>query len=256
MKKFSIILFSLLLPGFANAQLIRINGEVKTRNELPVADVAILAFYGGELLRSCISDEKGEFSFYVKQSSFEVLLYKPGMKAFHYGVMNKLDRETQGIFIGITMDDTLGEHAADLPRFLHFQHLSQMQLDSIYTDRLNKKPPPTAASIKRAEKLLVKAARAEQKRFANFRENTTSRSVNDHPTKVTTIRLGEDIYEMIVDEKGDRRYNKNHKPITLTTYEFETTRRYENVLNEVKSVKRFEKYKPMEHVKTGPVRKD
>jgi hypothetical protein len=44
-------------------------------------------------------------------------------------------------------------------------------------------------------------------------------------------------------------YYKNQKPITEATYLFETTRRYEGVLKNKRDVKRFEKYKPMEHVK-------
>ena len=90
---------------------------------------------------------------------------------------------------------------------------------------------------------------AEQKRFANYKEATSKRSVDNKESDVTTITIGPDIYEMVTSDNGSKRYYKNQKPITDVTYRFETTRRYEGVLKDSKNVKKFDKYKPMDHLK-------
>ena len=249
MKFFLSCLCVVLCLSSSYAQRIRVNGDVKTHLEVPIAGVVVMAFDKSQMIKSYVTDAKGEFSFYVDRLIFDVLFYKPGLHAHTYGVNNKLDKDAQGVYISIEMDDSLAETAVNIDLWLKRHHLTAAQLDTIYNTELKKAPPLSARQIKKNEQETMKAALAEQKRFANYKETNVNKSVDNKESNVTTIRIGPDTYEMIISDTGEKKYVKNHKPITETTYEFETTRRYDGVLKGQKNVKHFDQYKPMEHVK-------
>jgi hypothetical protein len=246
----------LALINSADAQRIRVNGDVTNKAELPVAGVAVMAFDKGTMIKSYVTDEKGQFSFYVDKIIFDVLFYKPGMLTHSYGVYNKLDKDIQGIYINTNMEDSTGETVVNIDSWLKRHDLTPAQLDTIYATELKKRDSPSPRQQRHNEKLLVKAAEKEQKRFSNYKESTVEKSVDNKESEVTTTRIGPDIYKKITDDKGGSKYMKNNKPITYNTYSFETTRRYEGVLKSSDNVKRFDKYKPMEHVKGKEKEKD
>jgi hypothetical protein len=124
--------------------------------------------------------------------------------------------------------------------------VAKAYINAIYEyDRRAPRRDTVAAATRRA---LIRKAMEERSRFSSYKK-TTSRISDKDSAERTTIAIGPDIYDMLTDAKGAKMYYKNQKPITEATYLFETTRRYEGVLKNKRDVKRFEKYKPMEHVK-------
>jgi hypothetical protein len=241
------ILFFISLT-IVQAQRIRVNGDVKTHTEIPIQGVLVMAFDDRTMLRSFVSDDKGEYSFNVDRMTFDILFYKPGLKAHTYSLNNRLDKETQGLYIYIQMDDSTAETAISLPLWLRQHHLTANYMDSVYNEEIRKQPAPSAKKINR--KQLLRNAIAEQKRFSNYQKNTVKQSIDNQESEVTTITIGPDTYELITSEKKDKRYYKNLKPVTESTYRFETTRRYDGVLKNTRNVKHFDKYKPLQHVKS------
>jgi hypothetical protein len=246
--KFIVVLLSCFISVTAiDAQRIRVNGEVTTRTELPIEGVMVMAFDNGTLLKSYVTDAKGQYSFNVDKMVFDVLFYKPGFYSHSYRLDNRLDKETQGINIDIHLDDSVAETAVNLAFWLKQHILTQAEMDTIYADEINKIPPPSAKH--KSKKEILKDALAEQKRFSNYKETKTSSSVDDQEKDVTTVIIGPDTYELITSDKEGKRYYKNNKPITQVTYKFETTRRYEGVLKSSKHVKKIDRYRPLQHVK-------
>ena len=207
-----------------------------------------MAFDKGEMLKNYVSNEKGEYRFDVDRMVFDILYYKPGMKVHAYSVNNRLDRETQGVYVYIAMDDSLDETAVDLTVWLKRHHLTAAYMDSVYTEEI-RKDSTKASSQHKSHKQLMKDALAEQKRFSNYKKTTEKQSIDNQESDVTTITIGPDTYELITSDKGGKKYFKNQKPITEVTYRFETTRRYDGVLKSSKNVKKFDKYEPQKHVK-------
>ncbi len=242
-----LLLFIFISLHGLQAQRIRVNGDVKTRKEVPIQGVLIMAFDRGTMIKSYISDEKGEYSFNVDRMVFDILFYKPGMRSHSYSLNNKLNKETQGVYVYIQMDDSTAETAVNLTLWLNQHHIASTYIDSVYTEEIRKLPPPQEKH--KSKKQLMKEALAEQKRFSNYKESTVKRSVDNHQSDVTTVLIGPDTYELITSDKGDKKYFKNKKPIAESTYHFETTRRYDGVLKNSKNVKHFDKYHPMQHVK-------
>ena len=247
MKFFVLFLTLVISSQSIDAQRIRVNGDVRTHNEVPIQGVLVMAFEHSTMLKSYVSDDKGEYIFNVDRMRFEILFYKPGLHAHTYSVNNRLDKETQGMNVFIQMDDSLAETAVDLKVWLQQHHLTQTYMDSVYTEEIRKLS--LVPEKKKSKKQLLKAAEAEQKRFSNFKQTTAKESINNQESEVTTVTIGPDTYELITSDKGSKKYFKNDKPITEYTYKFETTRRYDGVLKNSKNVKKFDKYKPLEHVK-------
>jgi len=246
--KFFVLFFVLCISMQSiEAQRIRVNGDVQTHAEVPIQGVLVMAFENSSLLKSYVSDDKGEYSFNVDRMRFDILFYKPGLHAHTYSVNNRLDKETQGMNVFIQMDDSLAETAVDLNQWLKQHHLTAAYLDSVYSEEIRKLS--LVPEKKKSKKQIVRAAEAEQKRFSNFKETTTKESIDNQESDVTTVTIGPDTYELITNLKGGKKYFKNSKPITEATYKFETTRRYDGVLKNSKNVKKFDKYKPLEHVK-------
>ena len=247
--KYTVLFFSLIISAnVIHAQRIRVNGDVKTQLGVPIQGVLVMAFDKSLMLKSYVSDDKGQYSFNVDRMIFDILYYKPGLRAHTYSLNNRLSNETQGLYVYIQMDDSLAETAIDLTLWLKQHHLTAVYMDSVYAEELRRLPPISEKKVNK--KQLIKDAIAEQKRFSNYQKSTTKQSIDNQESEVTTVTIGPDTYELITSEKKDKRYFKNQKPIAETTYRFETTRRYDGVLKNSKNVKRFDKYKPMQHVKS------
>ena len=230
------------------SQRLSINGTVMTHKELPIQGVLVMAFDNGEMIKSYVTDDKGEYRFFVDIMVFDVLLYKPGMLSHTLRLKNKLDKETQGINLTVIMDDSTAQTAIDLTLWLQKHKITASFVDSLYQERMKPAPPHEPKHVEKNKKQQLKEAEAEQKRFANFKQSTTRDSI-DTKTQVTTTLIGPDRYELMISDKRDKKYFKNQKPISEATYRFETTRRYEGVLKKSKNVKHFDRYQPMDHVK-------
>ena len=120
-------------------------------------------------------------------------------------------------------------------------------MDSMYSEEMNKIAPPS--ETRKSKRQIQKEALAEQKRFSNYKETESKKSVNNQENDITTVIIGPDTYQLITSDTEGKRYYKNKKPITEVTYRFETTRRYDGVLKSSKQVKKIDKYNAMEHVK-------
>ena len=249
MKTIVLIISLFFCIGSVEAQRIKVNGDVSTPHKLPVQGVLVMAFDSNLLLEKFITDNKGLYSFYVDTVVvFDLLFYKPGHPTYASKVHNLLLKETQAIYISVLMDDSSSTGATDLNIWLPRHNLSGLNMDSLYA-KATGRYAAYKRHIKKERKKQISNAMAEQKRFSNYKEATSKRSVDDKESDVTTITIGPDIYEMVTNDNGGKRYYKNQKPITDVTYHFETTRRYEGVLKDSKNVKKFDKYKPMDHVK-------
>ena len=83
-------------------------------------------------------------------------------------------------------------------------------------------------------KILIQKAVEEEDRFSNFTSTNSTRMEGGEEIQVNTIKIANDIYEKISTKKGIIKYIKNNKPISATTFKFETTRRYKNLLEPIK----------------------
>jgi hypothetical protein len=249
MRILALLLSFTISLGALQAQRIKVNGDVTTLHNIPVQGVLVMALDSNLLLSKFVTDQKGQYSFYVDTVViFDLLFYKPGHPAYTSKVKNLLIRETQAVYISIPMDDSAEVGSTDLREWLPRHHLSALNMDSLYA-KATGRYAAYKRKLKKDKKELVHNALAEQKRFSNYKEARSIRSIDNKESDVFTVTIGPDIYEMITSDKGAKQYYKNQKPITEVTYRFETTRRYDGVLQDSKNVKKFDKYKPMEHVK-------
>jgi hypothetical protein len=249
MKTFVLLLCFSISMSALQAQRIKVNGDVATLGKVAVEGVLVMAFDSNILLMKYVTDQKGQYSFYVDTVVvFDLLFYKPGHPAYASKVRNLLQRETQAVYISIEMDDSASTGSVDLNVWLPRHHLAALNMDSLYA-KATGKYAAYKRKIKKDKRQLVRNALAEQKRFSNYKETKSKRSIGNQQSDVTTVTIGPDTYEMITNDKGAKQYYKNQKPITEITYRFETTRRYDGVLKDSKNVKKFDKYKPLEHVK-------
>ena len=149
--------------------------------------------------------------------------------------------------IDIQLDDSTFQTAVNLGLWLKQHNLTTTYMDSMYSEEINKIPPPSEKH--KSKKQIQKEALAEQKRFSNYKETESKKSINNQESNITTVVIGPDTYQLITSDIEGKRYYKNKKPITEVTYRFETTRRYDGVLKSSKHVKKIDKYNAMEHVK-------
>ena len=247
MKFIGLFLVCFIAINNSHAQRIRVNGEVSTRAELPVEGVLVLAFDNNNLLMSYMTDTKGRYSFNVDVMVFDILFYKPGFHSHAYRLNNKLSWETQSVGIDIKLEDSTSQTSVNLAVWLKQHHLTASYMDSMYSEEMNKIAPPS--ETRKSKRQIQKEALAEQKRFSNYKETESKKSVNNQENDITTVIIGPDTYQLITSDTEGKRYYKNKKPITEVTYRFETTRRYDGVLKSSKQVKKIDKYNAMEHVK-------
>ena len=247
MKFIGLFLVCLIAFNNTDAQRIRVNGAVATRAELPIEGVLVMAFDNNNLLMRYVTDAKGRYSFNVDVMVFDILFYKPGFHSHSYRLNNKLSWETQSVGIDIQLDDSTFQTAVNLGLWLKQHNLTTTYMDSMYSEEINKIPPPSEKH--KSKKQIQKEALAEQKRFSNYKETESKKSINNQESNITTVVIGPDTYQLITSDIEGKRYYKNKKPIKEVTYRFETTRRYDGVLKSSKHVKKIDKYNAMEHVK-------
>lgn len=58
--------------------------------------------------------------------------------------------------------------------------------------------------------------------------------LNDNRGTVQEVTFKDDLYEIVMDSKGNKSYFKNNKPITPLTYRFETIKKYGEYLNNIR----------------------
>ena len=247
MKFIGLFLVCFIAFNNAEAQRIRVNGEVSTHAGLTVEGVLVMAFDNNNLLMSYLTDAKGRYSFNVDAMVFDVLFYKPGFCSHTYRLNNRMNSQTQAVDIDIQLDDSTSQTAVKLSLWVKQHKLTPTYMDSLYAVEMSKVP---STSVKhKSKKQMEKEAMAEQKRFSNYKETESKTSINNQESDITTVVIGPDTYELIISDAEGKRYYKNKKPITEVTYRFETTRRYEGVIKSSKHVKKADKYNAMEHVK-------
>jgi len=247
MKFIGLFLVCLIAFNNTEAQRIRVNGEVSTHAELPAEGVLVMAFDNNNLLMSYLTDAKGQYSFNVDAMVFDVLFFKPGFCSHTYRLNNRMNSQTQAVDIDIQLDDSTSQTAVNLSLWIKQHKLTPTYMDSLYTVEMSRVPPPSLKH--KSKKQIEKEATAEQKRFSNYKETESKKSINNQESDITTVVIGPDTYELITSDVDGKRYYKNKKPITEVTYRFETTRRYDGVLKSSKHVKKADKYNAMEHVK-------
>jgi|688.fasta_scaffold51358_3 hypothetical protein len=81
--------------------------------------------------------------------------------------------------------------------------------------------------------ILIEKALLEEERFKNYSINESTKKEDGEDVNITTIKIDIDTYEMISNKRGIVKYFKNTKPISATTYKFETTRKYKDILNSI-----------------------
>ena len=230
------------------AQQIRVYGQAVSGGK-PLTGVMIMVFERHTFYKKFITDKKGDFRFIIGNKDYYILFYKPGMKPEAYHVINNMETDLLRIPIYKEMIPSGQSADSDL---VHSPLLSEADPDvartyiaAVYEYERSRRNDTSAA---RTRSTLMRKAIEERDRFATYRKTTERTDTNDSTGKVT-ITIGPDRYDMLTDAKGAKRYYKNQKPITEATYTFEATRRYEGVLKNKRDVRRFEKYRPMEHVK-------
>ncbi len=84
-------------------------------------------------------------------------------------------------------------------------------------------------------------AMAEEARFANYEEDSAVVAWDATFNRVNRKKIGIDTYDVLVNKKLQFRYLKNEKPITKITYEFETKRKYKDVILLIHQINKFSK---------------
>ena len=212
MKFIGLFLVCFIAFNNAEAQRIRVNGEVSTHAGLTVEGVLVMAFDNNNLLMSYLTDAKGRYSFNVDAMVFDVLFYKPGFCSHTYRLNNRMNSQTQAVDIDIQLDDSTSQTAVKLSLWVKQHKLTPTYMDSLYAVEMSKVP---STSVKhKSKKQMEKEAMAEQKRFSNYKETESKKSINNQESDVTTVVIGPDTYELIISDAEGKRYYKNNKPIT------------------------------------------
>ncbi|MBL7800729.1 MAG: hypothetical protein JNL95_08375 [Chitinophagales bacterium] len=230
-----LILLCLFFVGIHRvyAQDVKAYGIV-TYRQSPVTKVQITLFEHDSLLKKTYSDRKGKFHFRLSEKKTYVLFfYKPSFNISAYKIINRLDQELQNVFIEVQLSK------------------SKEVQDSIFSkSTLVKSMSP---SMRNDYKIVVdeylKEKKVKAKSFTQPQMDSISefdRQEEGETVHVYQIRIGNDVYERIVDARQQVRYMKNEKPITEVTYNFETKRRNEGVLKKEKKVKNHSRYKPLQ----------
>jgi|JI6StandDraft_1071083.scaffolds.fasta_scaffold10690_1 hypothetical protein len=230
-----LILLCILFVGFHQiyAQDVKAYGIV-TYRQSPATKVQITLFEHDSLLKKTYSDRKGKFHFRLSEKKTYVLFfYKPSFNISAYKIINRLDQELQNVFIEVQLSKS-----------------KEVQDSIFFKSTLVKNMSP---SVRNAYKIVVdeylKEKKVKVKSFTQPQMDSISefdRQEDGGTVHVYQIRIGNDVYERIVDTRQQVRYMKNEKPITEVTYNFETKRRNEGVLKKEKKVKNHSRYKPLQ----------
>ncbi len=232
----------MLMAMTIHAQQIKVYGQV-VNNEKPLAGVMIMVFERHTLYKRFTTDKTGSFRFAVGNKDYTIFFYKEGMMPDAYHIINHM--ETDVLKYPIYMELTATTERPDSV-LIHSPLLAVANPDMVrayiaavydYEHKVTRHDTAAAA----ARRTILRKAIEERDRFANYNETVSKDK--------SIITIGPDTYELLTDAKGAKQYYKNAKPISETTYTFETTRRYEGVLKNKRDVKRFEKYDAMKHLR-------
>jgi hypothetical protein len=248
MKKIATLFILAVIYHSLHAQQVMVQGTA-TSFDKPLSGVMIDIFENGRFFKKMVTNKSGRYRFYLPHNQmYQLLFYYDGYEPQVFGVLNKSDESTQSIPINVTFDVSPASPDSLLAHTTVFSTLkpsvaAQFNKDIFeYVEEQKRKKKDSKAAD-----YLINQAKDEENRFRNYKV-TTSRKPNTNKD-VTTTTIGNDTYLLEQAEAGTKSYFKNDKPITEYTYTFETTRRYEGVLKDVKVVKKTRKYKPSEHVK-------
>jgi hypothetical protein len=234
--RFVLIYLMLLLALGSHAQRVRVYGNAACK-EAPLGDVLIIVFQSDTFYKRLISNHKGHFGFNIGADAYTILFYKPGYAPDAYGVVNKLENELQKIPLSVNlvatripMDSLL--LSSSLMTALK-PSVAKKYLQYIYDYEKSRRKLKGEVSAKITRKRLIEYALAERERFKNYSQDSTINSTLSSKGKVVNITVGLDHYQIIVDEVGEKKYTKNDKAITEITFNFETTRRFDALLDKV-----------------------
>ncbi len=230
-----LILFCILFVGFYRlcAQDVKAYGIVTYRQN-PATKVQITLFENDLLLKKTYSDRKGKFHFRLSEKKTYVLFfYKPSFNISAYKIINRLDQDLQNVFIEVQL--TKSKEAQDSifiksPLIANMNPLMRERYKQEVDEYLREKKPK-------------QNTRGEPKldSIVEFDRQEAGETVH-----VFQTQIGNDMYERIVDAHQQTRFMKNEKPITEATYNFETKRRGDTVMNKDKKVKNHSRYKPLQ----------
>lgn len=111
---------------------------------------------------------------------------------------------------------------------------SKSNIEGAYNIPFVAKNDSIATMPDQARQAYIEKALEEEERFKNYSSIESIRKIDGEENRVTTIKIDTDIYEYLITPKGITKYYKNSKPISAATFKFETTRKYKNILDNVK----------------------
>ena len=255
-KSYVFLMLCLLFRYSANGQYIKTYGEVTSENK-KVAGVLVCVYENDVPFKRTFTNNKGQFFFKVDNlKTYTALFYKDAHLICGYRIINKLEFETHKLPIYVEMQPTKLPQDTLISQSLLLKQLKQKMatdfIERIFVYEAKRKTQNDSiatSNSKRAKKILLDAAIAERDRFKKFEQQKSKTVKAAEDLNITITKIGPDTYELVENRKLEKQYFKNEKPITESTYLFETTRRYEGVLKNVRKAKRFKKYIPEEHVK-------
>ncbi len=168
------------------------------------------------------------------------------LKAWRYkdGGTGKFDRQINGALKRVDRQWEIA-YQAEMGYLEHMWHLRRhpvveyKDIDNLYNRQSGllavypfRKDPPKEDDISAVinDPEIPKPKASTEEILANVRVEETT----DSRGAVKTVRMDDvDVYEIIEDKKGNRRYIKNGKPITKLTYVFETKRQFGRIIENV-----------------------
>ena len=251
MRKYLLFLLFISFYCTTYSQQIRVYGRMTDKGK-PLPAVLITVYEDGVFYKKLLTGRKGHFHFSVEDKNYLILFYKPGYEPDAFILRNKMEHDVQMYPVNQEMIRSKESNDSTLAKSTLLTQLKSEVVKSYltYVYKYERGRNDADSSSGKTRHLLVQRAIDERERFKNYKRDVTKRTVNNEEKQATTTIIGNDTYLMLVSAKGDKQYFKNDKPVTEVTYLFETSRRYEGVLNNTKDVKRFEKYNPQHHVKS------
>ncbi|MFN8309124.1 MAG: hypothetical protein U0T73_04105 [Chitinophagales bacterium] len=254
MKRALLLFLGVIGTLSTGAQHIQVYGNVFAGLQ-PISGALVCAYENGKFFKQTHTTDKGEFFFQINdRNDYITLIYKNGYLIEGYKVINRLDGDHAKIPIFIEMNPTSLPPDSVIcfsPLLQQIRpEMSSTFLEAIFkTDPVEKKDSQDLTTQSAIRRKLTEEAIKEDLRFRSFKQSHSKLKLNGEDLQVTKITIGPDSYELTENLKNERKYYKNDKPITETTYYFETRRRFDGVLKKARRTKAFKAYKPMEHVK-------
>lgn len=238
-------LLLLLLQQQGIAQHIKVYGHAASGKE-PVTSVLICLFENGKLSKQTHSFDDGSFFIRMDEKKDYVLLfYKKGFRVAGQKIVNRMTEEGMNLPVYLALEPSTLPPDSELLCSSLLKQLKPEMTGSFLEAILTNEHKSDTATVSE----LIKAAIDEDERFKNYKSEQTKAQRNGEEVTITQVEIGPDRYEKLENSRHAIQYFKNDKPITSTTFNFETTRRLEGVLKKFRKTKAFKKYKPMDHVK-------